>query len=142
MIIAVDFDGTLVEHCYPEIGREKLFAFEALKDLQKQNHQLILWTIRTGNELEEAVQFCRERGIEFYAVNKSYPEEVLDPETTSRKIQADVYIDDRNVGGLLGWGEIWHILNPHDRHHFYKELNTHPLKRGFIRRFCKMIISK
>jgi hypothetical protein len=110
MKIAIDFDGTIVEHCYPEIGEEKLFAFETLKELQKQGHFLILWTFRTGKELNEAIDYCRQKGIEFYAVNKSYPEEVLDS-TVSRKIDADVYIDDRNVGGFPGWSNIWKMLN-------------------------------
>ena len=111
MKIAVDFDGTIVEHAYPAIGKEKLFAFDTLRELQKQNHQLILWTSRVGRELDEAIDFCRARGIEFYAVNKNYPEEVYN-ESISRKIVADIYIDDRNVCGLPGWGEIWQILNP------------------------------
>ena len=111
MIIAVDFDGTIVEHEYPKIGKVKLFAFETLKELQKQNNRLILWTYRSGRELEEAVDYCKKNGIEFYAVNKSYPEEIIDEETTSRKINADVFIDDRNVGGFLGWSKIWQILN-------------------------------
>ncbi|MFO7940640.1 MAG: hypothetical protein R6U66_12910 [Bacteroidales bacterium] len=109
--IAVDFDGTIVEHEYPKIGKPKLFAFETLKALQKEGHILILWTFRSGKPLEEAVQFCAKNGIEFYAINKSYPEEIFD-ESISRKIDADVYIDDRNVGGFPGWGEIWHMLNP------------------------------
>ena len=109
--IAVDFDGTIVEHEYPKIGKPKLFAFETLKALQKEGHLLVLWTFRAGKPLEEAVRFCAKNGIEFYAVNKSYPEEVFD-ESISRKIDANVYIDDRNVGGFPGWGEIWHILNP------------------------------
>lgn len=111
MIIAVDFDGTIVDHEYPEIGNPKLFAFETLKALQEQGVQLILWTYRAGKELDEAVEYCKKNGIEFYAVNKNYPEEVYD-ETISRKIYADVYIDDRNVGGFLGWSEIWQTLNP------------------------------
>ena len=111
MKIAVDFDGTIVEHAYPAIGKEKLFAFDTLRELQKQNHQLILWTSRVGRELDEAIDFCRARGIEFYAVNKNYPEEVYN-ESISRKIVADIYIDDRNICGLPGWGEIWQILNP------------------------------
>jgi hypothetical protein len=114
MTIAVDFDGTIVEHKYPDIGRELLFAFETLKELQKQNHQLILWTYRSGKELDEAVEFCRERGIEFYAVNKNYPEEEFD-ERISRKIQADVYIDDRNLGGFPGWSQVWQMLNPAEK---------------------------
>jgi len=111
MIIAIDFDGTIVEHRYPEIGKPMLFAFETMRELQKKKHTLILWTFRAGRELDEAVAFCRSRGIEFYAVNKNYPEEEFDPGTTSRKIIADVYIDDRNVGGFLGWSKIWEILS-------------------------------
>jgi hydroxymethylpyrimidine pyrophosphatase-like HAD family hydrolase len=110
MTIAVDFDGTIVEHRYPAIGKERTFAIDTLKMLEKQNHQLILWTYRSGKELDAAVDFCRERGLVFYAVNKNYPEEVFD-DKISRKIIADVYIDDRNVGGFPGWGEIWHMLN-------------------------------
>ena len=114
MIIAVDFDGTIVEHKYPKIGKTKLFAFETLKQLKKQGHQLILWTYRSGRELKKAVDFCKENGIEFYAINKSYPEEVLNEENTSRKIYADIYIDDRNIGGFLGWSKIWELINPNE----------------------------
>ncbi|MBR5433032.1 MAG: hypothetical protein IK117_01190 [Bacteroidales bacterium] len=108
MKIAVDFDGTLVEHKYPEIGAKKLFAFETLRELQKRGDQLILWTYRYGKLLDEAVEFCRKNGVEFYAVNKNYPEEEYDGNEMSRKIDADVYIDDRNVefGGEIDWSEI------------------------------------
>lgn len=109
--IAVDFDGTIVEHAYPAIGKEKLFAFETLKELQKYQCQLILWTFRTGAELDEAIEFCRQHGIEFYAINKSYPEEQVD-NTISRKINADVYIDDKNLGGFPGWSEVWRMISP------------------------------
>ena len=110
MKIAIDFDGTIVEHKFPKIGKTKLFAFETMKQLQKQGHDLILWTYRAEEELEEAVEFCRNNGIEFYAINNSYPEEEID-DTISRKIYADVYIDDRNIGGFIGWSKIWQILN-------------------------------
>ena len=123
MRIAVDFDGTIVEHRYPQIGEEKLFAFETLKQLQKFNHQLILWTFRHGKELDEAVEYCRKRGIEFYAVNKSYPEEEFNPETASRKIDVDLFIDDRNVGGFMGWSEIWQIINPDSMDSEYNEFS-------------------
>ena len=113
MKIAVDFDGTIVEHKYPAIGKELLFAFETLRELQKKNHQLILWTFRHGKELDEAVDFCRERGVEFYAVNRNYPEEEYDG-SVSRKIDADLYIDDRNLGGFPGWSAIWQMLHPED----------------------------
>ncbi len=112
MIIAVDFDGTIVEHKYPRIGEERLFAFEALKELKKQGHKLILWTYRSGNELDEAVEYCRNNGVEFFAINSSMPGEKFNTDTMSRKILADVYIDDRNVGGFPGWGEIMQMLSP------------------------------
>jgi len=111
--IAVDFDGTIVEHEYPKIGKEKLFAFRTLKELEKQGARLILWTFRTGKELDEAVGYCRQNGIEFYAVNKNYPEEIPD-ETVSRKIDADLYLDDKNLGGFPGWSEVWQMLNPYE----------------------------
>jgi hydroxymethylpyrimidine pyrophosphatase-like HAD family hydrolase len=143
MIIAVDFDGTIVEHRYPKIGKEKLFAFETLKALQKQGHLLILWTIRSGKELDEAVEFCTKHGVEFYAVNKNFPEEEFD-ETISRKIKADLYIDDRNIGGLPGWGEIYQMISQevpeNEKKQFlaqYKKAEKRTLC-GFIKSlFCK-----
>ena len=109
--IAVDFDGTIVDHEYPGIGKEKLFAFLTLKELEKKGARLILWTFRSGKELEDAVDFCKKNGVDFYAVNKNYPEEVFD-ESISRKIDADIYIDDKNIGGFPGWSEVWQMINP------------------------------
>ena len=122
--IAVDFDGTIVEHRYPEIGKEILFAFDTLKALQKQKHQLILWTYRSGKELDEAVEYCRQNGIEFYAINNSYPEEEFDEDYSSRKIEADIFIDDRNIGGLLSWGEIYQLINPQENPNLEDELKS------------------
>jgi hydroxymethylpyrimidine pyrophosphatase-like HAD family hydrolase len=107
--IAVDFDGTIVEDRYPSIGKPLMFAFDTLKMLQKDGHRLILWTYRDGNELEDAVEFCKKNGIEFYAVNKNFSEEVFN-EKTRRKLNVDIFIDDRNVGGFIGWGKIYQIL--------------------------------
>jgi len=109
LLIAVDFDGTIVEDDYPRVGPAKIFAFDTLLELQRKGHRLILWTYRYGTRLQEAVDFCEKNGLEFYAVNKSYPEEKFDG-SISRKVNADVFIDDRNVGGLLGWGEIYQQL--------------------------------
>ena len=98
MIIAVDFDGTIVEHKYPQIGREIPFAIATLKKLQAERHLLILWSVREGELLDEAVDFCRKRGLEFYAVNSNMPEEEADMSALrSRKVSADMYIDDRNL---------------------------------------------
>ncbi len=126
LIIAVDFDGTIVEDAYPGIGEARIFAFETLKRLQEDGHRLILWTYRCNRKLDEAVVFCKENGIEFYAVNKSFPEEEFNGDV-SRKIMADLFIDDRNIGGVFGWGEIYQMLT-----------NTEPnipkkKKKGFFR---------
>ena len=114
MKIAIDFDGTIVEHKYPRIGKPVLFAFDALKELQKRGHKLILWTYRSGKELDEAVEFCSKNGIEFYAINKSYTEEEFENGTVSRKIDADIFIDDRNLLGFPGWARVLQILHPED----------------------------
>ena len=111
--LAIDFDGTIVEDAYPKIGKPKLFAFETLKKLQQDGHRLILWTYRYGKTFQEAVDFCKENGLEFYAVNCSFPNENYDTKK-SRKINADLFIDDRNVGGFYGWGEIYQLLSESD----------------------------
>lgn len=111
MIIAVDFDGTIVEHKYPSIGKEIPFAIETLKKLKEERHTLILWTVREGDLLDEAISFCRDKGLEFYAVNSNYPEEKKIHDHFSRKLKADLFIDDRNIGGLPDWGTIYRMIN-------------------------------
>ena len=127
LIIAIDFDGTIVEDAYPKIGQPMIFAFETMKKLQNEGHRLILWTYRNGRKLKEAVEFCEQNGIEFYAVNKNYPEEEFDGKI-SRKIHADLFIDDRNVGGFLGWTEIYKLI-------FNYEPEVPKRKKGFFSMF-------
>lgn len=111
MTIAVDFDGTIVEHRYPAIGPELPFAIETLKRLHEERHRLILWTVREGRLLDEAVRFCQQRGLTFYAINSNYPEESPLHATYTRKLQADLFIDDRNLGGLPDWGIIYRMVH-------------------------------
>jgi hypothetical protein len=132
--IAVDFDGTIVEHQYPAIGKEKLFAFRTLKELEKRGALLILWTFRTGVELDEAVEYCRKNGIEFYAINRNYPEEVPD-DTVSRKIDADIYIDDKNLGGFNGWSDVWQTIFPFEMEQKEAEKRITSRKNIFKRLF-------
>src|SRR5690625_2973259 len=100
---------------------------DTMKRLQEDGHRLILWTYRHGDRLQEAVDFCKENGITFYAVNKSFPEEVFDG-SASRKINADFFIDDRNIGGFVGWGKVYLILTG-------EEVPEKPKRRGwFFRR--------
>lgn len=118
MTIAVDFDGTIVEHKYPAIGQERPFAIDTLKMLQKEQHKIILWSVREGKLLEEAVDWCRVHGLEFYAVNRDYPEETTNNNPHfSRKVKADIFIDDRNLGGLPDWGTIYQMITHHQKWH-------------------------
>ena len=111
MTIAVDFDGTIVEHEYPNIGREIPFATDTLKMLIKDQHKLILWSCREDQLLQDAINWCRERGVEFYAVNKDFPEEKVEYNNHfTRKLKVDMFIDDRNVGGLPDWGVIYDMV--------------------------------
>jgi hypothetical protein len=110
MTIAVDFDGTIVEHKYPEIGKEKPFAIQCLKQLQMEGNRLILWTSREDKLLEEAIAFCHERGLDFYAVNGNQPDDALF-KRHSAKVIADVYLADHNLGGIPeDWGEIYEMI--------------------------------
>lgn len=110
MKIAVDFDGTIVEHKYPDIGAEIPFAIKTLQLLQKEGHQLILWTVREGDFLNAAVDYCRKRGLNFYAVNANFTGEMSNSPRYSRKIKADLFIDNANLGGLPDWGEIYRMI--------------------------------
>lgn len=110
MTIAVDFDGTIVEHKYPKIGKEKPFAIETLLSLADEGHKIILWTSREGELLKDAVDYCSMRGLDFYAVNSIYPESYMFKKDQGRKIITDLYIDDRNLGGLPDWGTIYEMV--------------------------------
>ena len=85
LIIAVDFDGTIVEDAYPKVGKEMIFAFDTLKRLQGQGHRLILWTYRSGRKLDEAVAFCKENGLEFYAVWTAIHKAIFNYEPPAKK---------------------------------------------------------
>ena len=88
------------------------FAVDTLKMLIRDRHKLILWSVREGHLLDEAVAWCKERGIEFYAVNKDYPEETTENnQHFSRKLKVDIFIDDRNLGGLPDWGTIYRMVS-------------------------------
>ena len=83
-----------------------------LGKLRDEHHRLILWTVREGRLLDEALAFCRDRGLEFYAVNRDYPEEEKGRNNHySRKLKADLFIDDRNLGGLPDWGTIYGMIH-------------------------------
>lgn len=101
-ILAIDFDGTIVEDKYPEIGELKPDAVEVINRLKK-DYFLILNTCRTGEKLKEAVDFLKANGIEFDLVNENHPA-LIDQYGDTRKIFATYYIDDRSlIGGSGNW---------------------------------------
>lgn len=122
MIIAVDFDGTIVEHDYPKIGQSIPFAIETLLKLQGEGHILLLWTFRTGSQLQEALDYCEGKGLRFYAANKNHPDE--DETKAPRKLNADIFIDDRNVGGLPDWGVIYNLVKKNNNFDSFYEYDT------------------
>ena len=118
MYIAVDFDGTCVTHDYPRIGKE-IGATKVLKRLVKAGHKLILNTMRSGKELQDAIHWFNENGIELYGVNENPTQKRW---TSSPKVYAHMYIDDaafgcplRNVPDFsdrpfVDWDSIWRQL--------------------------------
>lgn len=111
LVLAVDFDGTIVEDRYPEIGKPLPFAIDTLKRLHADGHRIVLWTFRHGRPLRNAVEFLESQGVNLYAVNQSFPEESEQLDGYSRKIHADWFIDDRNIGGFPGWGAVYQQIS-------------------------------
>lgn len=115
MIISVDYDGTIVNHSFPEVGEPKENAFETLRDLKAAGHILILNTCREDcnkrKYLTEAVEFCRENGVEFDGVNETPLDyEFRQDDGLRRKVFASVYIDDRNLEGFSGWNRVRELI--------------------------------
>jgi hypothetical protein len=135
MIIAVDFDGTIVENHFPKIGPEHPFAVKTLIRLQQEDqHQLILWTIREGKLLDEAVKWCSKRKLIFYSINQNYPEETMG---RTRKLRADLFIDDSNLGGIPDWGLIYRMIKANKPFQNYEEVYRsafHLQGKAFLKR--------
>lgn len=107
MIIAVDFDGTLHTGTYPAIGAASPYAKEYMDKLKADGHYLIIWTCREGNTLTDAINWLLEHKIPFDRVNDHEPGNKVEYGGTTRKVYDDLYIDDKQVGGLPTWEEIY-----------------------------------
>lgn len=94
-IVAVDFDGTLVTDEFPEIGRIKLLVWDTVITAQENGYKVILWTCRNGEALKKAVDFCAMHGLHFDAINENLDEIKILYGGDTRKVFADLYIDDR-----------------------------------------------
>lgn len=94
MIYAIDFDGTVVTHEFPKIGQPVPHALEVMNRLQDDGHQIILWTMRSGKTLTEAVEYLKGAGIKLWGINENPDQDW----TTSPKAYANRYIDDAALG--------------------------------------------
>lgn len=111
MIIAIDFDGTICQNKYPEIGDPMPLAIESIKELKERGHYLILWTCRQGEQLYNAVKWCKEHGIPFDLVNEHEPNNLRAfGGVAGNKVFANIYIDDRNLGGFPGWERAMELI--------------------------------
>lgn len=95
MYIAVDFDGTIVTHDYPEVGKPIDNCIETLKKLVSNGHKIILFTMRTGDKLQDAVNYLKEEGITLEGINENPAQAKW---SSSRKVYAHIYIDDAALG--------------------------------------------
>lgn len=106
VIIAVDFDGTIVEHKFPEIGELKKDAKEVINKLYDDGYYIIIWTCRAGYQLIDMVNFLKEKEIKYHKVNENAPFEMIGFKP-SPKIFANIYIDDANLDSLPEWTKIY-----------------------------------
>ena len=95
-VFAVDFDGTLCKSIWPEIGEPNLTLIEWIKEKRREGNKIILWTCREGKLLDEALAWCKDKGLEFDAVNDNTPELIKLFGNNPRKVSADYFIDDKN----------------------------------------------
>ena len=105
MIFSIDFDGTIVENAWPDIGKLNPDAVDFIQTIKGARHTFILNTLRTGDKLKAAVDFLKEHDLAPDYVNENTKGVIECFDGDSRKIFADVYIDDRNAGGL-----VWPVL--------------------------------
>lgn len=112
MIIAVDFDGTICTGTYPEIGSPMPYARDVINSLYDDGHYIIIWTCRTDENLLNAINWLLEAGFKFSRVNDHNPANLQEyGGRGGKKIYADCYIDDKNIGGFAGWLEAERIIN-------------------------------
>lgn len=115
MIIAIDFDGTICRDAYPSIGELNPDAAIVIRSLKDDGHYLIINTCRSGDQAIHAINFLKEKAIPFDRINDNEPSHVAEYSNNCRKIYADVYIDDRQVGGLPLWSEIYDSITKLDK---------------------------
>jgi hypothetical protein len=111
MIIAVDFDGTLHTGEWPTIGEPMPWAIDSMRRLKEDGHYLIIWSCRENREQTAMVNWLLDHGIPFDRINDHHPANIAKYGGDARKVFADLYIDDKQLGGLPDWEEIYRMIN-------------------------------
>lgn len=114
-ILAVDFDNTIVDTDesvlrQPVIKGLRKDAKEILQKLHDEGHYIIINTCRNGGTLQKAIDYLNENGVIYDIVNANHPDNVKKFKRDNRKIFADFYIDDKNIGGIPEWEDIYNII--------------------------------
>lgn len=122
MIIAVDFDGTLHTGKWPAIGCVSPHAVEIMQKLSADGHTLIIWTSRDGKELIDAINWLLNHRIPFDRVNDNCPHKTELYGSNSRKVYAHCYVDDKQIGGLPTWPEIYDYITEQEREYKFNNL--------------------
>lgn len=110
-LLCIDFDGTVCEHVFPEVGNLLPGAKEYINKLYDEGFYIIIWTCRYGEPLLKAEAFLRKSGINFHQINKHHPDVITQYGNDCRKVLGDIYIDDKQLGGLPSWEEIYNIVH-------------------------------
>ena len=118
MIIAIDFDGTIVQNKFPAIGELLPNATDVINQLFDDGHYIIIWTSRNGAQLVNAMNFLIHTGIKFHRINDNNPVNTEKYGSNSRKVYAHIYIDDHNLDGFPGWERVLPAVEQAESNHF------------------------
>jgi hypothetical protein len=124
-VLAIDFDGTIVDHAFPDIGEIKPDAKEIINRLYEEGYYICVWSCRTGFNLIDAVNWLNDNGIQYHKFNEGPPLECVGF-SSHPKIYANIYIDDSNLGGLPSWKEIYEIIKKRGHKHNERINNFYP----------------
>lgn len=117
LIITIDYDGTIVHDDYPRPGTLKLNAKEVINRLHEEGHHIIIWTCRIYKPLEDAIKLLEDNGIFYRQVNEHHPKMIIKYGNDTRKVFADIYVDDKQLGGIPDdWEEIYKMIQHHIKH--------------------------
>lgn len=110
LVLAIDFDGTIAEVSFPEVGAIRKDAAMYIRKLYDEGHYIIINTCRSGHAEGLAEEFLKYHMIPYHYINSNLPELIVEYKQDCRKISADYYIDDKCIMGLPSWREIYEII--------------------------------